>query len=279
MKTFKTYLREARAEGSPKQVFEPIDLSEISRYCPDLFWMLKYDTPFYRGMGSGLDVSFVDLTKTKRVSQNTSNWYTEIFDNHPEMKDFPKRSESLICTTDIDYASHFSAYVYAVLPVKNAKIGEVCERDIWAKTIDVFGQEEGIKEMNRRLADIIAIGLETKHCSFELLQKFDRYIKDGDDGDVFQQIQNSDQYSDMVNNGEFVNEFLESILNAYSPHILGLQASTPATFTPYYMGQEVWFDTGAIIIPLNKWREMKKVVADDPSISTWEEFFKRRGLK
>jgi hypothetical protein len=265
---------ETRAEDSPKQVFEPlIDHPApfyLDKYCPDLFWMLKENKPFYRGMRGGLGVSFVDLTKTTRKSENTSNWYTEIFDNHFEMEDFPKRSKSLICTTDSDYAHGFGGQVYIVLPVKNAKIGEVLDEDMWEKTIDLFGNEEGINEMNKHLANIIFLGLKTKDCSFRLLQKFDRMIKD-EDGEVFHRIQNSDEYSGLLDSDEFVNEFLETILKAYSPHILGLQASTPATYTPYYMEQEVWFDTGAIIVPQDEWEKMRNVLESSRGINNWQD--------
>jgi hypothetical protein len=281
MKTFKSFLQEARAEGSPKQVFESIDLFQISQYCPDLFWMLKEDALFYRGMKSGLGLSYVDLTKTKRKSENTSNFYTEIFDNHPKMRDFPKRGESLICTTDFRTANSFGDQVYMVLPVKSAKIGEVGEFDIWDKMVDLFGFEEPIAAMNDYLSDFIETGLGANikpgDKLFELLKQFDEQIRD-ENSAAFKRIQNSD-YSDLLYNDDFCNAFLETILDSYSPAELHLKASTPATFSRLGDPQEVWFDTGAIIIPINIWEQMKHALLIDPSINTWEKLFKHWGMK
>jgi hypothetical protein len=276
MKTFKTFL-EAKAEGSLKQVFEPLTTRPITFYlnehCPDLFWMLKEQQPFYRGMRAGLGFSYVDLTKTKRKSQNTSNWYTTIFDNHPEMKDFPKRSQSMICTTNLVYAKGFGDERYIVLPVKNAKIGEVGDLDIWEKIIDLFGNLEPINEMNDYLAAFVETGLntglDTETDPFELLKQFDAQIRDVD-SEAYERIQQSD-YSELLQNDDFRKHFLETILDAYSPSKLQMRACTPATLRHSEKHQEVWFDGGAIVIPQNVWDKMRKLVETNPEIKSWQD--------
>ena len=274
---FKTFL-EAKAEDSPKQVYVGLQLNPapyyLDKYCPDLFWMLVENAPFYRGMRTeNMGVSYVDLTKTTRKSQNTSNWYTEIFDNHFEMADYPKRSKSLICSTDLDYAYGFGNQVYVVLPVKNSKIGEVRELDIWdLDPIELFGHSGTLDEINDFLGKIIRLGLNTRECSFQLLRKFDSEIKD-ESSEVFNRIQHS-EYSDLLDRDDFLNDFLRTILEVYSPDMLGVVSSTPATFR-HAGDQEVWFDTGAIIIPLYEWRKMRGFLKADSDIKNWQNLLEK----
>jgi len=277
MKTFKTFL-EAKAGGSAGLVYEPLTAQPapyyLDKYCQDSFWMLTKKAPLFRGIQrKGLDVSFVDLTQTTRKSQNTSNWYTEIFDNHPEMQDFPKRSKSMVCSNSYDYARGFGDEVYAIFPVKNSKIGLVPESDIWEISVNLFGKSLDINVMNKFLAQIIIIGLNTDLCTFEILKQFGDQIKH-EDGEVYQRIKNS-RYSGLLDNGEFVNNFLGAILEAYSPDKLGLKTFTPATlstaYSPYHE-HEVWFDTGAIVIPLNKWHEMVSAYKkSNRDIRSWQD--------
>jgi hypothetical protein len=222
-------------------------------------------------MRSGLSVSFVDLTGTKRKSQNSSNWYTEIFDNHPEMSHLPKRSESMICTTDFDYAHGFGSQVYAILPVKNAKVAEIYVSDIWDLWIKIFGDEVEIKTMNDFFSGIIQCGLKTEKCSFGLLQEFDRQIKDVN-SQVFQRLKNS-KYSSLLEKTEFTNLFLESILKAYSPKVLRIDGSAFGEIEELtYIGHEVWFDTGAIIIPLDEWNKMRSMYRSSKKrIRNWQD--------
>lgn len=274
MKTFKSFLQEAKAEGSPEQVFVRLQPNPtayyLDKYCPDLFWMLAENTPFYRGMRTELSgISYVDLTKTTRKSQNTSNWYTEIFDNHFEMGDYPKRSKSLICSSDLEYAYGFGKQVNIVLPVKNSKIGEVRELDIWdLGPIELFGRSGTLDDLNDFLGEIIKLGLNTKECSFQLLRNFDGEIKDKN-SEAFNRIQNSD-YSNLLDSDDFFYDFLKTILEAYSPDMLGIKPSTPATFR-HSGDQEVWFDTGAIIIPFKEWEEMRKILKANNDIRNWKE--------
>lgn len=69
-----------------------------------------------------------------RISQNTSNMYTKLLsDVLDSWKDYPRRSNSFICTSDKDKALSYSDKYdyYAVFPENNAKFGICSKKDFW----------------------------------------------------------------------------------------------------------------------------------------------------
>lgn len=105
-------------------------LDFMHEHCSDAAWMLRDDTPIVRGGLTINGVSTVDPSKTVRRSQNTENHYTEILDNIPSMKDFPKRSRSLIASTSVETAHGFGKVSY-VIPFNGTPIGVVNQPDMW----------------------------------------------------------------------------------------------------------------------------------------------------
>lgn len=106
--------------------------------CYDALWMFKTNKPLWRGNRTPLapenTAVVLDPSATERVSQNTSNHYTLFFDNHPERVNWPKRSRSLICTTNRAMASSYARgelSPYAVIPFDHTKLGAVNRNDIW----------------------------------------------------------------------------------------------------------------------------------------------------
>lgn len=101
----------------------------IKYYLYRWFETSKYDTN---------DFFIIDAKKGKRSSKNTTNYYTvildNIFDTVPSYKYFPKRSESIICTTSTKTASHYGT-PYVILPFEETILGSVTEDDIWRKDV------------------------------------------------------------------------------------------------------------------------------------------------
>lgn len=81
-----------------------------------------------------------------RKSANVANWYTLIMDNVPEWSKFPRRSASVICTTDPIMSSDYGV-TFNVLPFGNPIIGICPREDIWLsfprlKTVDMESLQE-----------------------------------------------------------------------------------------------------------------------------------------
>lgn len=94
-----------------------------------------------------------------RVSRNTSNYYTLWFDNHPDWKDYPKRSKSFICTNDEVYAMVFGSSHKVILPYDGVKIG-VCPRgDMWGSfpRVSYIGNGWDLADLNSYLNTLFKI--------------------------------------------------------------------------------------------------------------------------
>lgn len=121
--------------------------SFLDEHCSDAEWMWTEGRPIWRGFKSPLFdhndggiAAVIDPSATERQSQNTSNYYTLFFDNHPERAGWPKRSRSLIASRSEHRASMFtwsSNSVYAVIPFNGVKIGAVNALDMWDTLIGV----------------------------------------------------------------------------------------------------------------------------------------------
>lgn len=141
----------ARPQYDTLQIDEVITL--LNTHCGDALWMIKNNNPIWRGFRD-LDDSVpfyrVDPSKTVRKSQNTNNYYTMIWDHHPDWQGWPKRSRSLIATSDISYAGDYGNR-FAVIPYDGAKIGAVNSNDLHDIDVDVGGYRASYPEINRAL--------------------------------------------------------------------------------------------------------------------------------
>lgn len=82
-----------------------------------------------------------------RVSQNTENYYTLLMDNLPAWKLFPKRSQSLICSTKANTAFIYG-HAYQIFPFDDAKIA-ICPRsDIWQSFPKITDTSHSMRDMH-----------------------------------------------------------------------------------------------------------------------------------
>jgi len=90
----------------------------------------------YRGI-SGMQDQFFIVTPTKGTERRSryadGNYYTLLIDNLPSWSNYPKRSRSVVCSTNIDNAEGRSdgSGAYIVLPFDGSKIAVCSEEDIW----------------------------------------------------------------------------------------------------------------------------------------------------
>jgi hypothetical protein len=105
--------------------------------------------PIYRGLKGGkyADNRIIEVQPSKftRGAANTYSHYIELMDNSPYWKDYPKRSKSIVCSTDWRKAWGYKhgrggGAVYRVIPIKeNEKFG-VCPKDDVFVSFPVFKQ-------------------------------------------------------------------------------------------------------------------------------------------
>ena len=98
---------------------------------------LKNGKGIWRGMrlNDGEFAVFAQPSTGKRRSENTYNFYTLFIDENPEWAEYPKRSNSFICSTSIDRAQAYGRLrgkrTCLILPKNGSKIGVVPANDIW----------------------------------------------------------------------------------------------------------------------------------------------------
>lgn len=93
---------------------------------------VKGDPDSTRYMG---DYLMVEPKKFRRKSAYVgSNYYTLLMDNLPSWKQYPKRSQSIVCDTGYHHASDYSVAgnLYYVFPVNGSKVGVAPEDDIFS---------------------------------------------------------------------------------------------------------------------------------------------------
>lgn len=140
---FKTFLEAAFNNGEIPSIVshtlnDAVDIF-LSK-CSDAIWMIDAE-PLWRGDRNikldDDDAGVVDTSATRRRSENTSNHYSEIFDNIPEYSDFPKRQRSFIASTSKNVAASFSGRVFCIIPFNGVKIGVCPGPDMWDTHINI----------------------------------------------------------------------------------------------------------------------------------------------
>lgn len=135
---YKTLSRRKHIKGNVEKIIE--------EYAP-WYDLSDYSSAIYRGVQHkdgrkiNQNVYLINPSEHHRRSIDTDNIYTLIIDNSELWEDYPKRSESIICSTSHRYASMFGE-VYRVIPIKqNAEFG-ICD------TRDIFEAFVGLKYIN-----------------------------------------------------------------------------------------------------------------------------------
>lgn len=266
MITFKQYLSEAAVDLQPK--YTKLDVSTaiklLNTKCKNALWMLELDKPFYRGFASGPtgDFQLVDTSATERRSQNTSNYYTEIFDNHPDMKSFPKRSRSFIGSTSLAQARQFASNtdsifsasndnLYVMIPTDTAKIGSTGRADMWVTEIELFGELHPIASINR---DFKRLGIIP---TIDGIKEFSELVASGDQ----QVLTKLASAFALPHNPDFSKRsFFDQVMDAYAPAKTGFTAYTTANFPheiPRASGYEIWVGGEVVLISMDMWGKLR----------------------
>jgi hypothetical protein len=238
MISFKEFIQERAVDAKPDWRSVSIEKAAefVKKHCPSFTGR----NPIYRGE-HGLPpeliktgVGVVDTSATSRESENTSNYYTVIFDNHPEMTNFPKRSKSFIASADYETAKGFTYgdsrhEMYVVIPTSSTKIGVCPKEDMWMTEIKLFGETGKINTFNKYFK---WMGIEPTIQGF---LDFDKKLKDNNASAMLKLQQ------ELGTEGlKYKDNFMESIWEAYSPKNTGMAFYTPATLPILADDNEVW---------------------------------------
>ena len=279
---FKTYLKEAAVNSDGTTIYrsKPISSEQakdlLQKNCQQI---TKYyaTTPkrIYRGiMEANFPYAIVEPSKYTRLSLNTSNFYTILFDNMLLNWDsFPKRSKSIICSTTENTASVFSndGSYYTVYPYDNAKIAFAPTEDFWDsfKTICDLVPVLNISDLNTgifapiyRLAgpcDYDNINANQFYRAFEI---FDRYLNENKRGELLGQIESNTDDDDGYFNKNGLRRIIDAMRRPYDirkflegqlgPNLNGFKLQQLPQINipnrPEGCGVEAWTDATSILV-------------------------------
>lgn len=116
------------------EIYKPLSINDIDfNKCNVALENYKKGIRIYRGMPSDIPILYGDYSNNIRRSTDTNNYYTEILDNSPDWRDYPKRSKSFICSMFAEKTEEMvsNKNMYVVLPIGNPVFGVCPKIDIW----------------------------------------------------------------------------------------------------------------------------------------------------
>ena len=264
--SFKEFLSEAPVGKKPdiKSLNVKKAIALLNEHCKDALWMLHDNKPIFRGdyslRGACYKNGFatVDPSKTVRQSENTSNYYTEIFDHHPEMIDFPKRSRSYIAAAGRDGYDISYSYgeVNVLIPYDGVKIGCVNKRDIWDVRLS-FGKGDKGRQLDLLNDDFLDPIVVAVGNVWNALVRFDKSPKEERIERVIEELY------DYGHNRAELKRFIDSLKSNFLQTIFKLYSLENTKFTLKTTKDlkgtsgEVWIGGPCMVISMEMWRQLR----------------------
>ena len=245
-------------------------------------WKQYFDNnAIYRGIKSkhnpNNNVLLVKPSTFERRSKNTTNFYTALLSILPSWVDYPKRSRSVICSTNSLTASGYGNN-YLILPENGARIGICPTEDIWdsfdnikkrwdVKSLTIFNDR--IEMLAYTLDEDLYFDLRNVDESniLDYVQKLNKYanadwidknLKTDNTGDEdFVKNNYPEIAEDILKN--FKGDWLTYFDDLLNPMENGFMLSN----IEYFQAEddrEVWTDDNVIAIPGNRVKEFVKNV-------------------
>lgn len=251
-----------------------------SKYAVRLF---KNDNPsgfaksqIYRGMDTDDNDMFHYIEPSlysRRSAYTTSqlNYYTMLIDNLPSWKEYPKRTNSIICSTNINKASKYGA-VFNIIPKEGAKIAVCPTSDIWYsfEFIKKFRADYQLDTFNDFLHTIVKRYMEIHNKSINIynykkLVTVLNYASDNKDKFEFQDFRDNYLMDSCIEHGynnllDYFNEY------AFNPDINGFKLLEYNSKFKVNVGVEVWTESDSIMIPSMFFKQFKQDVIHDKVI-------------
>lgn len=171
MTTFKTFLLESeRSRGL--SIHEAVAL--VKEHCPKF---LKSEIPLWRGTSSSRQAMEVDSFKgspRKSRSFEDTNYYNQWMEYHPAWKDIPKRSRSIIVSTNYRYTKLFGE-TFKVFPFDNATVAILPTEDVWyihQSNSDLSDLENLLGFIGKYFPSIVNVPIPSDSDKFSTLTNF-----------------------------------------------------------------------------------------------------------
>lgn len=246
-------------EGRGKQIDEEIAVSFIKAHCKKaLKVFLDTDKVLYRGIGYEGDYYHVDPKTGTRESANTSNEYTMIMDNDPRWRSYPKRSKSLVCTTDTRKTNSYG-HTYMVFAKDGSRYGVCRTDDLWQsfklfKSMSMGTVNHTLRDLEDEFSDRNIIGAHTYEQLMdgiaELSDNLDDVVKTHTDPNygVISNLMDNDLFR-MWYKTKHV-PFIDWFMSLYDPKDNDFYVTEDVNkiFTTGVKSKEIWTDGESVLV-------------------------------
>lgn len=227
--------------------------------CSKALFQLGENKIIYRGVKSITKAGIFNPGNGERKSQNTSNYYTVLFDTNPLNAAWPKRSKSFICTTSLKVSQGYSGNngtTLVLLPFNNTEIGVCSGADIWFTKINIGKSTDSLVGMNYLFSDIFenTVPKSLKDMQDQLNNNVEHVFK------TIEGFGTNDEFngSDLSEHSKIVKQFADNLENAYAFNKMdGFKLINSSGLGVITGSREVWFSGKAIGIPYTQIEEFK----------------------
>ena len=242
----------------------------IQRYCTTSLDRNKHGFKIYRGRNknNGMNIQphmIINPKQSERKSKNTSNIYTSLIDSSDRWKDYPKRSRSIIATTNKGYAYSYGM-PYLVYLINGAKIGLCSSDDFWGSfkyikdEFNIGNMEEfngEVLRFFRNLNDVIGKNLIPNGLSNNISPNNINSILDKFQSELTEKILQTalldyditefgEKFIDYLKKGGNIREFFDDILDP-SKNKFRLTTIENFNFGSEY-DMEIWTDAISVMV-------------------------------
>jgi len=239
---FVAYLNESKHGSKTRSKVitsdEAVDI--IKKKCSTAYkaYIRDKSTQIFRGMSGSGNYKFVDPSKHIRKSAHTKNYYTLLIDNLPAWKNYPKRSKSIVCTTNLATANIYGI-VYIVFPFNGSKIGVCKGNDIWYSFKKVKDMYNFNIDLYEYVYDLIGEHLNDDSWSkfVSQIKKVDKVAKNFPDH-IFVRLYYLQNWWDKY----------DSLLNVLADFISPNEFQIKKVGDPLPQKREVWMDGKSVLI-------------------------------
>jgi hypothetical protein len=197
---FLQYITEG--EGRTKRIEKSMAVDFIKKNCKKNYNILfknNESLKIYRGVNVVVGFGYINTNKGEpRISANTLNYSTLLMDNLPSWNGWPKRSRSIICSTNYDDSDSYGK-VYYNIPYDNAKIGICSDHDVWRSFSYI---RNGINSFNNLLENLMKI-YDIKRSE----KDWNIFVK------ALQELQNKFDYNTLPDDEKYYIEKHKSVLD------------------------------------------------------------------
>jgi hypothetical protein len=198
-------LTESRGKAITRGQVEELVRSDFS----DAYTAAKDGTIIWRGIEATDEYLYYNTTTSRRDNANTQPLVNHILDIHPDWKDIPRRSFSLVASPKTSTAGRYG-YVFVVLPKNGTRIAQVESGDFWQafemkefRNANMFERvgalgaifenietaiwvavqksnvfDDKIKKQATELHNMIVRAADNQSLSLDMIVKYDKFLRE-----------------------------------------------------------------------------------------------------